>query len=88
MNKETSRALASITLTQAVKEHGKHNVDRLVLSETLESDLPGLTSDAHDEILDLAEKLIPYVEVHVDVAYWRLDDVLNEAEPEKVGAVW
>jgi hypothetical protein len=92
MQKETIRTLASIVLTQVVRDQGKENVDRLALAEALDSELPGLESDAADKILDTAEKLIPHVEVHVDVAFWRLEEQehmdLHDAQPKEPGAVW
>lgn len=92
MQKETIRTLASVVLTQVVKDHGKDGVDRLALAEHLDSELPGLESDTADQILDMAEKLMPHVEVHVDVAFWRLEEQehmdLHNAQPKEPGAVW
>lgn len=92
MQKETVRTLASIILTHVVKEYGKDHMNRLALAEHLESELPGLESDTADEILDMAEKLIPHVEVHVDIATWRLEEQeymdLHDAQPKEPGAVW
>jgi hypothetical protein len=92
MQKDTIRILASQALTHVVRDQGKENVDRLALSEYLGSELPGLESDAADQILDMADKLLPHVEVHVDVAFWRLEEQehmdLHNAQPKEPGAVW
>jgi hypothetical protein len=92
MQKETIRTLASIVLTQAVRDQGKESVDRLALAEHLDSELPGLEPDTSELILDMAEKLLPHVEVHVDVAFWRLEEAeheaLHNAQPKEPGAVW
>jgi hypothetical protein len=92
MQKETVRALAGITLKRAVELNGKSSVDRTYLDEVLASELPGLDHVLSEEILDMCMKLLPYVEVHVEVAFWRLDDEERQAEydaqPEAPGSVW
>lgn len=92
MQKETVRTLASIVLTQAVRARGKENVNRAVLHSFLGEELPGLGGDVVDDILTMADKLLPHVEVHVDVAFWRLEEseheALHDAQPKEPGAVW
>jgi hypothetical protein len=92
MQKETIRPLARVILTSAVRENGKSNVDRLSLSEMLDDELPGLEVEAADVILEMAVKLLEYVEVHVDVNLYRLDEeeqqALYDAQPEAPGSVW
>lgn len=92
MQKETARVLASQALTHVTRELGKSNVDAVALGEYIGSELPGLESDAAEQIIDLALKLLPHVEVHVDVAFWRLEEQehmdLHNAQPKEPGAVW
>jgi hypothetical protein len=92
MQKETIRTLARVILASAVRENGKSNVDRLSLSEMLDDELPGLEVEAADVILEMAVKLLEYVEVHVDVNLYRLDEeeqqALYDAQPEAPGSVW
>ncbi len=92
MQKETVRTLARVILASAVRENGKSNVDRLSLSEMLDDELPGLEVEAADVILEMAVKLLEYVEVHVDVNLYRLDEeeqqALYDAQPEAPGSVW
>lgn len=88
MQKETIRTLASIVVSQTVKDLGKQNADALALAEHLASELPGLDADVSQKILDVAEKLLPHTEVHVDVAFWRLEEAQEGVEPGVPGAVW
>jgi hypothetical protein len=92
MQKETVRALAGITLKRAVELNGKSSVDRTYLDEVLASELPGLDHVLSEEILDMCMKLLPYVEVHVEVNLYRLDEeeqqALYDAQPEAPGSVW
>lgn len=92
MQKETIRALVSVVLRGAVERHGKSSVDRTYLGEVLDHELPGLDYAISEEILDMCMKLLPYVEVHVEVAFWRLDDEERQAEydaaPQEPGSVW
>jgi hypothetical protein len=75
-----------------VRARGKDNVNRTVLHSYLGEELPGLDGDSVDEILAMADKLLPHVEVHIDVAFWRLEEQehmdLHDAQPKEPGAVW
>lgn len=92
MQKDTLRILASQALTHVVRDLGKENTDAVALGEHIASELPGLDSDASEEIVDLALKLLPHVEVHVEVAHWRLEELehreAHNAQPGEVSAVW
>jgi hypothetical protein len=92
MQKETVRTLAGITLKRAVELNGKSSVDRTYLDEVLASELPGLDHVLSEEILEMCMKLLPYVEVHVEVGFWRLEDderaLQYNAQPATPGAVW
>lgn len=92
MQKDTLRILASQALMHVVRDLGKENTDEVALGEYIASELPGLDSDASEEIVTLAMKLLPYVEVHVEVAHWRLEEheyqEAHNAQPKEPGAVW
>lgn len=92
MQKETIRALVSVVLRGAVERHGKSSVDRTYLSEVLDHELPGLDNAVSEEILEMCMKLLPFVEVHVEVGFWHMDEqehqAMHDAQPQELGSVW
>lgn len=73
MSIETSKAIARVVATEIIKEHGK-NVDLLLVSEYIYSEVPGLEHHKADEVEALALTYIKIANVHVSISDLLVND--------------
>lgn len=84
MQNETRLAIARVVARQVLK-NAVEDIEKLTLSEHLEGEVPGLSEDEHDKVLDLVDNLISVSDSEFYFQEWRLNDdgtIRSEAEYE------